>query len=281
MDGFKRFYVGSPIRTDEITVRGVGYRERMRPVTIDRPSGTGDWLFMAFYDPVLLWRAGRPERFAGKTGVAWAPGDRQYYGNPDRGFAHTWMHGDGRRIRDAIRAVGLPVGTPFPLRSLDGIEACALALHREMETGERADAVVAGNVAENLVREFWRAGGFDGQPVAPERIAAVRRHIETHYREPLSLRELARQAGCSVPHFCAEFKRVYGFSALDYAIRLRMAEAVHCLRDVNMPVAEVAMRVGYEDVCHFSKLFKRHVGVAPSATRAPKKKRKKEKHPLA
>ncbi len=285
MDGFKRFFVDSPIRTSEIAIRGLGYRERMRPVLIDRPAGTEDYLLMVFYDPVVLLESGIPERFPAGTVVAWAPGERQYYGNRNAGFMHTWIHCDGRRVHDAIRQAGLPTATPIALSCSDGIEACAQAVHREMAMGARADPVVAGNLAENWVRELARACGVDGRPVPPERLEMAKRHIEAHCREPLALKTLASISGWSVPHFCAEFKRAFGFSAMDYAIRLRMAEAVHLLRDANLQVGEIAERVGFEDLYHFSTLCKKRCGVPPSALRArwqvADRPEKKVKRPLA
>lgn len=46
-------------------------------------------------------------------------------------------------------------------------------------------------------------------------------------------------------------------------IQQRMHRAVYLLRDINQSVTEVGRAVGYEDIYHFSKLFKRHIGIAP------------------
>ena len=56
-----------------------------------------------------------------------------------------------------------------------------------------------------------------------------------------------------------------GFPGLTDArdFRQRMAHARHLLRDVGLTVADVAQRVGYDDLYHFSKLFKKHCGISP------------------
>jgi len=47
--------------------------------------------------------------------IIWTPGERQYYGNPDQPYVHTWIHCDGRFIRMLLRTTQLPCenSTPF------------------------------------------------------------------------------------------------------------------------------------------------------------------------
>ena len=58
-----------------------------------------------------------------------------------------------------------------------------------------------------------------------------------------------------MPHFCSEFKRHFGESAIQHLIRLRLQHAVYLLRDENLRIGEVAEQTGYEDLYYFSKLF--------------------------
>jgi len=78
---------------------------------------------------------------------------------------------------------------------------------------------------------------------------------------------LARMAHWSPAHFSEEFRRHFGAAPIAYLIRQRMAHARHLLRDVGLTVADVAQRVGYDDLYHFSKLFKKHCGISPGAVR--------------
>ena len=53
----------------------------------------------------------------------------------------------------------------------------------------------------------------------------------------------------------------------DYLIRLRIETAAHRLRSNGASVLEVACSVGFNDPSHFARLFRRHMGVTPTAYR--------------
>jgi AraC family transcriptional regulator len=82
------------------------------------------------------------------------------------------------------------------------------------------------------------------------------------------LEDLANAAGLSAFHFARAFRAATGQSPLQYVIALRMTRAQVLLRSSQLPVAEIAYRVGYEDVSRFGQHFKRHTGATPGAFRA-------------
>jgi hypothetical protein len=49
--GFKQFFQVQSLPEATLRIRGLGVREAMPPGFINRPSGTGDWLFMYFHTP--------------------------------------------------------------------------------------------------------------------------------------------------------------------------------------------------------------------------------------
>lgn len=96
----------------------------------------------------------------------------------------------------------------------------------------------------------------------------AREALESRYDEPFDLGRLAKLAGMSTPHFCAEFRRGYGVPPIAFLIQRRMAAAMTLVRGTDLPVGEVGRRVGYADPYHFSKLFKQHFGRGPKAERS-------------
>jgi AraC family transcriptional regulator len=111
-------------------------------------------------------------------------------------------------------------------------------------------------------------------PVGPEmaklddpRLRRAAMQIADRLSEDLSLELLANEAGMSAFHFSRAFKAATGQSPLQYVITARMAQAQTLLRTTGLPVAEVAYRVGYEDVSRFGQHFKRHAGATPAAWR--------------
>ena len=61
------------------------------------------------------------------------------------------------------------------------------------------------------------------------------------------------------------FKDAFGMTFRDYVVRLRLKEAGRLLQNPQASVTEVAYTVGFNDISYFSRMFKRHFGVSPSA----------------
>lgn len=94
-------------------------------------------------------------------------------------------------------------------------------------------------------------------------VLKVASYLENHYSEKLLLEEMANYVYMSSSHFSVLFKQHTGKSFSDYLLELRMAKARDLIKEQHS-VSEVAERVGYQDIRHFSKTFKKYYGVNPS-----------------
>lgn len=269
MRGIKHFFPVPPLRSAELTIRGLGIQEHMPPCIIDRPDGTGDHLLMLFYGEITVGVGGEPLGQPRNTMMIWTPGEGHYYGDGRRPFTHTWIHCDGTFIRSLLRRTRLPRNRPFVVPDPAVMERGLLAIHEELTLHARPDGVIIRNNLENWLRETARMVSRQVEPVGiPAQFLALRHFIESEYERPMKLPELAARVGLSVPHFCVEFKRHFGTSAKDYLIRQRLHQAAYLMKDRNLRVSEVARRVGYDDLYHFSRLFRKHYGVSPRGFRA-------------
>jgi AraC family transcriptional regulator, arabinose operon regulatory protein len=269
MKGFKQFFVNPPVQGKRLTIRGIGVHEKMVPCIVDRPTGTGDFLFMLFYNDVAIGAGGKPAACKLETLMLWTPDRPQYYGNLKAPFDHTWIHCDGSFVRAQLARLRLPCNRPFLLTDIMPTERDFLMLHEELTHRAGPDLVIVENILQNWFHEIARQLK---QPAAPGQtpplaLLAVKHRLESEYEKPAHLADLAEKACMSVPHFCALFKKHFGTSAIDYQIRVRMQQAVYWLKDRNLTIGEVASRVGYDDIFYFSKLFKKHYGVSPRAMR--------------
>lgn len=89
------------------------------------------------------------------------------------------------------------------------------------------------------------------------------RHIHAHYRDPIQLSTVAEAVGVSRSHLSKVFKEDTGSTFNEYLIAYRMNAAHALIREGTYKVYEVAAMVGYADVVHFSKMFKKMFGIAP------------------
>ena len=94
------------------------------------------------------------------------------------------------------------------------------------------------------------------------------RHIERHCLRPLTLREVAEAVGRSPAYVTTALTRATGRSAKAWIVSGRLAEARRLLLHSDELVDVIAERVGYADVTHFIRMFRREHGVTPAAWRA-------------
>ncbi|HKH12799.1 MAG TPA: AraC family transcriptional regulator [Rubrobacter sp.] len=94
-------------------------------------------------------------------------------------------------------------------------------------------------------------------------LAGVFGCIEEHYREPISLKDVARAVGLTPGHLTTVVRRKTGRTVLGWISERRMAEARRLLVGTDLPVSEVGRRVGYGTPAYFVKVFKRNHGATP------------------
>ena len=105
-----------------------------------------------------------------------------------------------------------------------------------------------------------------GMPAA--RLNCVLDFMRQNYSKETRLWELAHLAGVSPPYFCELFKESTGISPYQYSLRCRMDRAKEFLRSPQFTVRQVAEATGFADQSHFTKVFRRMVGVTPLQFRA-------------
>lgn len=86
--------------------------------------------------------------------------------------------------------------------------------------------------------------------------------------EPLSLRDVARELGVTSGHLTTVVRRRTGRTVQDWIIERRMAEARNLLSNTNLPISEIARRVGILDPAYFSRMFRRIHGTPPRRWRS-------------
>ena len=100
-----------------------------------------------------------------------------------------------------------------------------------------------------------------------EVINAVMTYINNHYREELSLEDVARFAGFSRYYFSRSFKRQTGYSFKDYLCQKRLQVAMDLLIRTNRPMRDVALESGFGSVATFNRVFRESKGCTPTQYR--------------
>ena len=94
------------------------------------------------------------------------------------------------------------------------------------------------------------------------------RYIERHCFEPISLSDVAAALHRSPGHVTTALKRATGKTVGAWIMAGRLAEARNRLLHSDEMIDVIAERVGYGDVTHFIRLFRREHGITPAAWRS-------------
>lgn len=89
-------------------------------------------------------------------------------------------------------------------------------------------------------------------------------YINSHFKEPLPIANIAKECGMSEYHFYRLFKAVFGLSPHQLIINNRLTLAKHLIVKQHASMSEAAIQSGFIDIHSFSKSFKRKFGSPPS-----------------
>ena len=168
-----------------------------------------------------------------------------------------------------VRDFELLEGTMHALRSLaDGMLAsCGRELDEPevfaMDHYPTFDHLRAG-VKEKLLEIV--ASMPDGSAMSAPVLEAVR-YIRHHFREDVSLADVARHIDMSPSWLTKRFNRECGMSIPQYLLSVRMERAKKLFEETNMLVFEVANAVGFDNPRYFVSVFKKATGLTPKAYR--------------
>ncbi|HZD54536.1 MAG TPA: response regulator transcription factor [Woeseiaceae bacterium] len=90
-------------------------------------------------------------------------------------------------------------------------------------------------------------------------------YVKRKFREKISATVVAQACGMDAFRFSRAFHAAFGLTFRDYVLRYRILEACRLLCDANGCVTDVAFSVGFNDASYFSRVFRRLIGISPSA----------------
>lgn len=140
------------------------------------------------------------------------------------------------------------------VKAMGGLDHCASAQ-------ELFDAL-SGQILSTFSHVLETEKNRESRPVL-----LAKKFIDENYSQALTLERVSGEVGFSSAYFSTLFKKGCGESFTDYLFKRRMEEAKRKLRDGDDIVASICAQVGYADIKHFNKGFKKYTGLTPKAYR--------------
>jgi AraC family transcriptional regulator len=148
------------------------------------------------------------------------------------------------------------------------------SLRVDVEAGSPTGSLFAESIATALsayVAQRYAAHDRGLEPyrggLSRSKLKSVQEYIDAHLGDRLELEIIAKVAGINLYHFAKAFKQSTGETPHQYVLRRRIEQAKQLLRNSRSSVLEASARSGFVDQSHFSKVFRRVVGIAPSEFR--------------
>lgn len=152
------------------------------------------------------------------------------------------------------------------------ISSCLRNILREMELKNTGYEDICQAYMEILVIRLMRNTALE-VPTEPQVIsanrqcAAVRRYIDLHFKEALTLEQLAEEAHMNKYYLSHAFKREYGISPINYMISRRIEESKYLLAETDLSMSQISQLLGFSSLSYFSQVFRRTQSVSPKEYR--------------
>jgi AraC-like DNA-binding protein len=148
------------------------------------------------------------------------------------------------------------------------ISSCLRNIIREMELKNTGYEDVCQAYMEILIIRLMRSTELSVSE-EPQRISgnrqctAVKRYIDLHFKEPLTLEQLAEEAHMNKYYLSHAFKREYGVSPINYMISRRIEESKYLLAETDLSMSQIAQLLGFCSLSYFSQVFRRSQNISP------------------
>ena len=109
--------------------------------------------------------------------------------------------------------------------------------------------------------------GIDNTEASSFLVTNALKYMQEHYREKLKLQEVADQVYVSQWHLSKLLNRYKGQSFSDILNSIRIEKAKELLEDPSLRIGDIADMVGFLDMAHFSRVFKKQTGVSANEYR--------------
>ena len=148
------------------------------------------------------------------------------------------------------------------------ITSCLRNILREMELKQPGYEDICQAFMEILIIRLMRSTDLS-VPAEPQnnvgnhQCATVRRYIDYHFKESLTLDQLAEEAHMNKYYLSHAFKREYGVSPINYMISRRISESKYLLAETDLSLSQIAQLLGFSSLSYFSQVFRKTQGVSP------------------
>lgn len=239
-----------------------------KPFSTDRP-GRVDYYLMYLYQGTLdILVNGRMTVISPGELVIFHPGTHIAYskreGTPE--LIYYWAHFTGSGVGELLKSCGLEREELYEAGCTREVsEGFEKMFNNFISHDSMFELDAAAQLVRLLVLIRRQLDGKTGDRRSYEKIRSSLRYIHTHYSSPITVGMLAQLEHLSPSRYSAVFKACTGLSPQAFIVNLRLERAEELMTQTDLSLKQIAQMAGYDDQLYFSRLFKEHRGLSPSA----------------
>lgn len=137
---------------------------------------------------------------------------------------------------------------------------------------------LAGRLKEkDYVKKIFSEDVLINETIKRKRLERIKEYIEAHYKEKVRVIDLAQKLSITPRYLSVLYRQMYGFRITEYIVNLRLRKAKTLLKNTNMSINNIAVRVGYPNPVFFREIFKKYMEITPRKFRLRSQKAGAEK----
>ena len=166
----------------------------------------------------------------------------------------------------------------------EDVSACLRMMVQELRVQQAGCDEICQGLLDIILLRLGRREDFslNGSPAGPRssrNCDLVRRYIDNHFKENLTLDQLAQMVHISKYHLAHTFREEFHISPISYLIARRIQESRFLLRETDHSISQIAQILGFSSLSYFSQSFRRLEGISPIEFRKRRRKKGGESSP--
>ena len=234
---------------------------------ITRPHGTGDYLFLYFPYPMHFILNDKHFTTKKDACIIFSPGMPHHF-YAETQFCNSFVHIDA--TPQEMSEFKLDYGKFFYPPNISGINNTINNIKTEfLEKHTHSDVMIDSYIRQLLViseRFFVKDEGDE----LKQQFTAIRSDILKNYSKNYNISNLAARTCMSRSRFYDYYKKFFNSSPKQDILNIRMEAAQILLSDKSKTTAQIAMEIGFENVEHFTRYYKKHFGIPPRYKKSDK-----------
>ena len=238
-------------------------------IDVNRPNGSGDYLFLYFRSDTEIWKDEKYELVPKNTFYLFKKGEPQIYRKTDGHFINDWIHFDIDPYDNFFEKLNIPFNTPIKLTNdIEISNGISLLVSDYFDVGPHKEEILSMRATSLFYKFsdlhlFSEKNGSRSMQYQKE-LMDIRKKIFSYEYRPICADDISKEMGVSTSYLQHMYKDFFHVTIQKDIIWGRTEYAANLLASTDYPIAKIAEMAGYDSIEHFSRQFKQIKCCSPS-----------------